>query len=49
MVKGTEEIVHEAIQFIDNIKTYLTGNNYFITTQQEVGYKYLFRGFIVKD
>ena len=48
-VESIEEIIYEAIQMINNIEQYLLGNNYFITKQKEIGFKALFRGFIVRD
>ena len=48
-IEGTEEIIHKVLQFIEDIKIYLQRGIYFITIQYKIRYKYLFRGFIIKD
>jgi len=48
-VKGIEEVIHEVLKIIDNNKNYLNRNNFFITTQQEIRFDKLFKGFIIKD
>jgi len=34
---------------IDDIKNYLNGYDYFIMVQNKIGFKNLFRGFVLKD
>ena len=48
-VEGIDKIIHEVLQMIKDIKIYLEGYNYFITAQKEIGFKFIFRGFILKD
>ena len=48
-VERIEEIIHEVFQMIDDIKIYLESYNYFITAQKEIRFKFIFRGFILKD
>ena len=48
-VEGTKEIIYKVLQFINDIKTYLQQGDFFITNQYRIGYKYLFRWFIVHD
>ena len=41
-MEGMEEVIHEVLQIIDDIKNYLNGYNIFITAQGELGFDKLF-------
>ena len=48
-IEGMEDVIHEILQMIEDIKNYLNRYDYFITAQNTIGFKNLFRGFVLKD
>ena len=41
-VESIDQVIHEMIQIINDIKQYLLANSYFIIKQQEIGFKAVF-------
>jgi len=48
-LEDADDVAHEVIQIISDIKVYLEGRGSFVTNQQKIGFKQLFHGFIIKD
>ena len=49
-VEGKEEIQEEILQMISNITAYVNkADEHRVTTQGELGMRYLFRGWVTKD
>jgi len=45
----SEESINEIRMMLFDIVQYFRGRSRFKTTQQEIGYKMIFQGFIIKD